>query len=179
MIYEKSGFANPENIRYHQVFEYMFVLIKGQPTTFNPIIDRINIEKRRGGNSVRQKDGSLLKWQDNKKVELGYYGKRYNIWRYKVGGGNIGDEVVHEHPAAFPEDLAKDHIISWSNPDDLILDPMCGSGTTCKMAKLLGRRYIGIDISPEYCKIAEERLQAVSTGVPVKEARKGQIPLFK
>ena len=61
----------------------------------------------------------------------------------------------------------------------LILDPFCGSGTTCVAAKLLGRDYIGIDISEEYCKIARERLKAVDTGVPVKEARAGQLGLFE
>jgi DNA modification methylase len=60
----------------------------------------------------------------------------------------------------------------------VILDPFCGSGTTCVAAKMLGRHYIGIDISPEYCAIARERLAAVDTGVPVAEARRGQLPLF-
>ena len=63
------------------------------------------------------------------------------------------------HPAMFPEKLAQDHILSWSNKGDLVLDPMCGSGTTCKMAKLLKRNFIGIDISPDYCKIARQRLR--------------------
>ena len=65
-----------------------------------------------------------------------------------------------------------------TKPTDIILDPFCGSGTTCVAAKMLGRNYIGIDISEEYCKIARERLEAVDTGVPVKEARAGQMALF-
>jgi len=63
--------------------------------------------------------------------------------------------------------------------NDLILDPFCGSGTTCVAAKILGRRYIGIDISPEYCEIARQRLEAIDTGVPVKEQRAGQMALFE
>jgi len=58
-------------------------------------------------------------------------------------------DIAFKHPARFPEQLAKDHILSWSNKEDLILDPLCGSGTTLKMAKLLNRRYIGIDSALE------------------------------
>ena len=74
-----------------------------------------------------------------------------NVWYYPVGGNKVN------HPAIFPEQLANDHIISWSNPGDLIFDPFCGSGTTCKMAKVNGRDYIGIDISQEYVGIAIQR----------------------
>ena len=68
------------------------------------------------------------------------------------------DKFAFQHPAMFPEQLAHDHIISWSNEGDIVFDPMCGSGTTCKMAKQLGRNFIGIDISEEYCEIARKRI---------------------
>jgi len=86
---------------------------------------------------------------------------------------------IPEHHATFTKEMCLYFIEYFTKPDDLILDPFCGSGTTCVAAKMLGRRYIGIDISPEYCKIAEERLKAVDTGVPVKEARQGQKALFE
>lgn len=79
-----------------------------------------------------------------------------NIWRYSVGGKS------NNHPASFPEKLAHDHIISWSNEGDTVLDPMCGSGTTLKMAKKNNRKYIGIEISGEYIEIANTRLNAVT-----------------
>ena len=63
------------------------------------------------------------------------------------------------HPAAFPEALARDHILSWSNDGDIVLDPFNGSGTTMKMAKLMGRRGIGIEINESYCEIAANRLR--------------------
>ena len=84
-----------------------------------------------------------------------------------------------DHPTPKPTELMLWCVNNYTKIDDLILDPFCGSGTTCVAAKMLGRRYIGIDISPEYCQIAEERLRAVDTGVPVKEARNGQGALFE
>ena len=80
-----------------------------------------------------------------------------NIWEYVVGK-NLEDQEAKAHPAPFPCELARDHISSWSNEGDIVLDPMCGSGTSCKAAKQLGRNYIGIDISHEYCEIAKNRL---------------------
>ena len=83
-----------------------------------------------------------------------------------------------DHPTPKPSELMVWCVENYSQPGDLILDPFCGSGTTCIAAKMLGRRYIGIDISEEYCQIARQRLEAVDTGVPVKERRKGQLPMF-
>jgi len=87
------------------------------------------------------------------------------------------EKEFHEWGQEFQE--LQGIITYFTNEDDLILDPFCGSGTTCVAAKMFGRRYIGIDISPEYCKIAEERLKTIDTGVPVKEARAGQGALFE
>ena len=86
---------------------------------------------------------------------------------------------VNGHPTEKPLSLMCWCVKNYSQPNDLILDPFCGSGTTCVAAKMLGRRFIGIDISPEYCEIARDRLRAVDTGVPVKEARAGQGALFE
>ncbi len=99
-------------------------------------------------------------------------GKRLRIFQHcSCGGGKV-------HPTEKPLALMKWCIGNYSQPNDLILDPFCGSGTTCVAAKMLGRRYIGIDISEEYCEIARMRIKAVETGVPVKEQRAGQMPLF-
>jgi DNA modification methylase len=87
------------------------------------------------------------------------YGKRRNIWEYSTGyGKGATDKIAYNHPAIFPEKLARDHIISWSNEGDIVLDPMMGSGTTGKMAKQLNRNFIGIEISPEYFEIAKKRI---------------------
>jgi site-specific DNA-methyltransferase (adenine-specific) len=89
-------------------------------------------------------------------------GIEVNIWKYSTGLGNTTkDKIAFNHPAVFPEQLARDHIKSWSKENDIILDPMCGSGTTCKIAIELNRKFIGIEISPEYCKISEERIKII------------------
>ena len=162
MIYEKSG-NPPSPGRYTQEFEFMFVLSKGKVKTFNPIIDRKNKwggEKTFGSTSRRSKDGSL---KSSGVREINKIGKRSNIWRYSNGFGfGQSDKSAYEHPATFPETLARDHITSWSNPGDLILDPFVGSGTTAKMAKEASRHFIGIDISQEYCKLAEKRISGAN-----------------
>src|SRR3989344_1471866 len=162
MIYLKTPRgAVGNNKTYWQTFEYMFVLSKGTPKTINLLKDRENKDERDGDNGTKRlSDGSLLKL---KRAGYSKYGRRTNVWEYLIGKGHSAtDNIAYQHPAIFPEKLVQDHIISWSNPRDVVLDPMCGSGTTCKMAKLNKRDFIGIDISPEYCKIAEERLKQKS-----------------
>jgi len=156
MIYEKTGISNPSNVRYHQIFEYMFILSKGKPKTFNPIKDRKNVYQGKRGGSLRADKTKPRRAP----VEPTEYGMRFNIWKYNNGGnGNISeDKIVHQHPAPFPENLVKDHILSWSNENDIVYDPFMGSGTTAKMAFLTKRFYIGSEISGSYYKIAEQRL---------------------
>lgn len=155
MIYEKCNFSQPSSTRYHQIFEYMFVLSKGKPKTFNPILDRKNkYGVCWGKNTSRQPDGTMLERKKNKPRE---WGMRMNIWRMNTAGQERKVDASI-HPAMFPEQLARDHIISWSNPRDLVFDPMNGSGSTCKVARDLGRDYIGIDISAKYCESARQRI---------------------
>jgi len=99
-------------------------------------------------------------------------GKMEDIWRIS------GREYIPDHGACFPIGIPAKVIEGWARPNDLILDPFCGSGTTLVAAKMLGRRYIGIDISSEYCEIARQRLEAVDTNVPVREQKKGQMAMF-
>ena len=162
MIYLKTPRgAVGNNKTYWQTFEYMFVLSKGTPKTINLLKDRENKDERDGDNGTKRlSDGSLLKL---KRAGYSKYGRRTNVWEYLIGKGHSAtDNIAYKHPAIFPEKLVQDHITSWSNLGDVVLDPMCGSGTTCKMAKLNKRDFIGIDVSSEYCKIAEERLKQKS-----------------
>jgi len=156
MIYQKNSYPFPPSNRYFQVSEYMFVLSKGSPNTTN-LIKVPTIGKKHTHSSFRQADGSMKE----DKYEMGKDERvKDNIWKYNVGySKTTNDKYAFEHPAMFPEQLASDHIKSWSNKDDIVLDPFNGSGTTTKMAYLLGRKYIGIDVSEEYCSIARDRLK--------------------
>jgi len=159
MIYLKTPRgAVGNNNTYWQAFEYMFILSKGTPKTINLIKDRENKDERGGDNGTKRlHDGTLLKL---KRAGYSKYGRRTNVWEYLIGRGHsASDDIAYKHPAIFPEKLVQDHITTWSNLGDVVFDPMCGSGTTCKMARLHRRNFIGIDISSEYCKIAEERLR--------------------
>lgn len=155
MIYQKvNPVPNEVGFRYQAAFEYMFVFSKGKPATFNPLKVPCamfgKVKPKRDGKQFRQADGSMkaahgLKYNKPEKF-------RHNIWQYTLTG-------AREHPAAFPEALARDHIVSWSNPGDVVLDPFLGSGTTGKMAILEGRRFIGIEREPNYFDIARRRIE--------------------
>jgi DNA modification methylase len=154
MIWYKINPAIPTEGRYMDAHEFMFVLSKGKPTTLNLLDDRIN---RKAG-QVDYKDTVINKGNaqtTNRKFEIGPYGRRFNVWPLQTG--NNGQEIVG-HVGPFPEALARDHIASWSNPGDVVLDPFVGSGTTGKMAVRAGRRFIGIDIAAEYVALARERI---------------------
>ena len=155
MIYNRQS-RFPNINRYQQLFEYMFVISKGIPNTTNIVKNIPNVEKPRTRMiKHRDRDGNWIK----RKITTGEYHDRGNIWKYKVGGGNTSnDKIAFNHPAIFPEKQAEDHIKSWSNEGDIVLDPFVGSGTTAKMAKYNKRKYIGIDISQEYIDIAKQRL---------------------
>lgn len=159
MIYQKRNFSHPEVSRYHQVFEYMFVFSKGVPETFNPIHDRINLTAGMWGNlgvnTFTERDGSKSVRTKKLTKEIGM---RHNVWL----GNTRGQEemcVTLEHPAMMPLWIARDHILSWSNENDIVYDPFMGSGTTAKAAHQLKRRWIGSEISSEYVELANKRLE--------------------
>src|ERR1043165_166411 len=184
MIYEKNTCSFPasrDGNRYSQTFEYMFVFSKGKPKTANLLCDKPNKWQGTtnwGKNTDRGKDGQLRQKKDIKPVP--YFSPRNNVWRYVpeyekdeaaedmvaseirryVVGGGFGqkDKSAYKHPATFPQALAEDHILSWSNPGNVVLDCFAGSATSCLAAQRLGRQLIGIDISKEYCELACRRI---------------------
>lgn len=160
MIYQKDGSSMPNPNRYFQVFEYMFIFSKGPPKTANLLKDKKNTQANTSTNRhYRDKETGKTVYRDDKQ-KTGLFGRRLNIWKYACGYmKNSKDVISFEHPATFPEALASDHIRTWSNEGDLVLDPFAGSGTTLKMAKLNRRDYLGIEISPEYCEIINKRLE--------------------
>lgn len=156
MIYEKKNTPFMRSNAYTNCFEFMFVFAKGKPNTFNPLKTQTVRQGKEKLVSNKKADGINNKvWAELKPEKT-----RTNIWKYAVGlGGSTNDKIAFQHTAIFPEKLASDHIVSWTNEGDIVLDPMCGSGTTCKMAKLLRRNFIGFDISEDYVEIAKQRLK--------------------
>ena len=147
MIFEKNSSTYPANSssnRYSQIFEFMFVLSKGKPVTANLICDKPN------------------KWAGHKdfsgklKNPVPDFSPRNNIWRYVTSFNGV------KHPAPFPEQLAIDHILSWSSANDVVYDPFMGSGTTAKAALLNGRQFVGSEISADYVAIANKRIEGLS-----------------
>ena len=161
MIYLKPPRgAVGNNKTYWQAFEYMFVLSKGMPKTIHLICDRDNKEERKGDRGTKRLvNGNLQKMQRGGYAKKG---RRLNVWQYNIGKGHsTRDAIAHKHPAIFPEKLAEDHILSWSNPGDLVYDPFMGSGTTAKMCVMNHRAYMGSEIHTKYCDIAKQRLSTM------------------
>lgn len=156
MIWSKPSFSavGALRVRYAPTFEYMFILSKGKIVTFNPIKDRkCKTAGQKKSGTIRNRDGTMKRMSNEGRVQR-EYGQRYNVWL--VNPQSQGGK----HPATFPEKLAHDHIISWSNEGDTVLDPFMGSGTTGVAAKNLNRNFIGIELDPEYFRIAEKRILA-------------------
>lgn len=157
MIWNKGTFTavGALSSMYAPVFEYMFVFTKGKAKTFNPIKDRINKTfGRKHSGTIRQKDGTT-KPLSNIGKKINEYGQRFNVWEVYSEKRNS-----HRlHPAMFPEQLANDHIISWSNEGDIVYDCFAGSGTTAKMSIINNRKWIASETSSEYCEIIKERIK--------------------
>jgi len=159
MIFQKTNpIPQIYRKRYNGVFEYMFVFSKGVVKTHNPIkIDCLHAGLELNGTTYKNFSKGE---QKREKMALPVKSQKIkgNIWEYVVGKKSE-DQEAKGHPAPFPCALARDHINSWTNEGDIVFDPMNGSGTTCISALKLGRNYIGVDISDEYCEIARKRIQ--------------------
>ena len=163
MIYEKNGPAFParrDSNRYSQIFEYMFVFSKDtKPKTAHLICDKENKwagHTNWGKASYRNKEGELV---ERKQKPTPSHSPRYNIWRYNTGKGfTTKDSYAFEHPAMFPEALARDHILTWTEEGDVVLDPFMGAGTTAIMAYDTNRQFVGFEIDEKYFSICQRRI---------------------
>lgn len=169
MIWEKSTAGNPSLNRYHQIFEYMFVFSKGKPKTYNPIKDR---ENKYAGHvlhgTYRKKNGETKKRHKNNPKTIEKFGQRNNIWK-------LTEEKVFNklHPAVFPISLAKDHILTWSNEGDIVLDIFMGSGTTGIACLDTGRNFIGIEIDENYFNVSKNRIDEKMNEIEIALAMEG------
>lgn len=166
MIWDKGTFPTlgAIDVRYPNSFEFMLILSKGKPKTFNALKDRKNkhFGRQIGGGSTRMPDGSTKRRPKKSEVFL-EYGLRHNVWRIFPENSNRRRKG---HPAQFPEDLVRDHLSSWSRKGDVVLDPFLGSGTTLLVAQEMARVGIGIEISKRYCDIARRRVQGARIPLP-------------
>ncbi len=160
MIYEKTGVAfasGARSVRYTQKFEFVFILSKGKPKAIHLIRDKPNkwAGARSWGNASARTPDSEIRKTAAKTKPVREFGVRNNIWTIKNSGGfGQKDKSAYKHPATMPEELAHGHILSWSDPGDVVLDPFLGSGTTARIAKEENRRYIGFEIDSEYFELA-------------------------
>lgn len=145
--------------RYEQKFEYMFILSKGKPKAWNPIMEECKyVGSSKEKRTFRQVNGELTETYGKHNVKP--YKIKGNIWFYPTGyQKTTKDKIAFKHPAIFPEQLVEDHIKSWSNTNDIVMDIFSGSGTTHKMSIINNRRYIGFEISQEYIDIENTRIK--------------------
>jgi len=150
MIFKKLNPMPLTHNRYEQAFEYMFIISKGKPKAWNPKLEdcKTRGEVRRG---TQRHNLATLSRKHNDGLPVKRHKQCSNIWGY-------GLRYTKDHPAQFPEQLAHDHIISWSNEGDTVFDPFLGSGTTGVSAKKLRRNFIGIEKVEKYVNIAKERI---------------------
>lgn len=163
MIFAKNNLIPLNHNRYDPQFEYMFIWSKGKPKKFNPIKQKCKtFGDRKNYSSTKVPVEEENKYAIRKRevvLEIKEEKNLSNIWFFTIGIAekNLKDDI-NKHPAPFPEKLANDHIITWSDEGDLVYDPFMGSGTTAKMAISNNRNFIGSEISKKYCKIAENRI---------------------
>lgn len=180
MIYEKNGSPFParrDGNRYSQVFEYMFVLSKKtKPKTANLLCDKPNRwagYTHFGKGTIRTKEGSLV---ERNIKPIPEFSPRNNIWKYNTGKNySSKDDAAFEHPAIFPESLAKDHILTWSEENDLILDPFMGAGTTAVACIETNRKYLGFEVDPTYYNVCLRRIEQHVTIVENKKEEKNSL----
>ncbi len=166
MIYQKSCYVPLTHNRYEQSWEYMFVLSKGRPKTWNPIrVPCKNPGAKKNRGAAKQYETAYAERKREETTITNETKQAPNIFTYAVGQN---EKTAHNAP--FPHELARDHILSWSNEGDIVLDPFVGSGTTCLAAKETQRRYIGIEINPSYVEIVNSRLSAMIAEETKKQA---------
>jgi len=158
IIMVSRGMRYPSCKHYPNQFQFAFVFSKDRPKTVNLLRDRPNkcVGAKIQG-TRRMPNGERLPFK--RETKIGRYGRRTNIWSYTAGTGTTRDKMAYDHSAIMPEKMAQDHIRSWSQPGDLVFDPMCGSATTCKMALLNDRDFLGMEIDEKAWEVGCERME--------------------
>jgi DNA modification methylase len=162
MIYAKNNPLPKTHRRYEQAFEYMFVFSKGVPETFNPILEPCKYAGNIQSGAARHNNSGKLEIKHGAGKPYKDFKIKYNIWNYTIGAGHSTKyKDAYKHPATFPDQLAHDHISSWSNEGDLVYDPFAGSGTVPAIAISLNRLFVASEISEDYCDIIRRRISPI------------------
>lgn len=166
MFAQRLGGGPITSDRYTAYWAYTYVFSKGKPAVSNIIKDKRNRTAGSAWNDAktygRRGDDQVANNPHTSITPV--FGARGAVWEYATPGGHLGakDEptaVTAGHPSPFPYALVADHIRTWSNPGDLVLDPMAGSGTALRAAVNLGRQAVGVEVNPDYCDIINERMR--------------------
>ena len=173
VIYKKHGAEGGWwNKRFRVDHEYMPVFLKGErPFYFNkePLkIPSKHAGKTMTGGATRLTNGTTIK---STKIKINPTKCRGTIWDYVTCGD--GTRLKHEHPATFPDKIPYDFIQCFCPEDGIVLDPFVGSGTSVLAALELNRRFIGFDVSEEYCNLARKRIATEF------QDKKNQLVLYK
>lgn len=159
LIWQKTGTPFPSQYRYRNVWENMFIFSKGKPNTFNPIM-----KKNKTGGRVwdrrRERNHEGLIEETDRVIKINEYGIDDNVWLIPNGYANAKHfKGMETHPAIFPDEIARRHIITWTNEGDIVYDPFLGSATTTKIAKELNRQWIGSEIHTPYFEVCKKIME--------------------
>lgn len=163
LVWEKPSSGVGRFLGRHGIsHEYILVMTRGKPSR-RPTVLRDRPNKTAGEIYTKWRAGEEGWKRTDGRVTVPSHGYRRTVWSCSVGKHHSATDFgrAHEHPAIFPLQLIRDLIKTYSSPGDLVLDPMCGSGTTVKAAVLEGRRAVGIEIHPPYAELARERMAAL------------------
>ena len=162
-LYHRNGTPGPWwRSRFRVDHEYIPLFFKGErPATFHK--EALMIPTRHGGQRVSHRPFPRKLTAANRLLPtmprlIQPMKCRGTVWDYATSSSER-NRLKLQHPATMPDALAADLIRGFSNAGDVVLDPLMGSGTTCVMAHRLGRRYLGMDVSPTYCALARQRLE--------------------
>jgi site-specific DNA-methyltransferase (adenine-specific) len=157
IIYRKYGTEGAWwKARFRVDHEYMPIFLKGKkPQYFNKKL--LMVPSKHGGEILTGSGNRRTTGETTKTVTrpINPTKCRGTIWDYLMAGDK--DPLKRKHPAPFPDQIPIDFITCFCPPKGIVLDPFIGSGSTAVAAKKLGRHYIGFEITPEYCEIAEQR----------------------
>ena len=167
VIYRKHGTEGAWwTQRFRVDHEYMPIFVKGhRPKYFNK--DPLKIPSKHGGKTMTGSGNRQTNGRTTQTIRraINLTKCRGTVWEYLMAGDK--NPVKRKHPAPFPDKIPLDFIQCFCQPDGIVLDPFMGSGSTAVSAKKLGRHFLGFDISSEYCKIAETRLNNTDFNLPL------------